>query len=73
MADDKQNLIPTERADLIKSLMTPGISEGAVQRWTNIYLNSTNPAMRRDALSALQSLERRENINRHMSERAAEK
>ncbi len=73
MADDKQNLIPTERADLIKSLMTPGISEGAVQRWTNIYLNSTNPAMRRDALSALQSLGRRESRNRFMSERAAEK
>ena len=73
MADDKQNLIPTERADLIKSLMTPGISEGAVQRWTNIYLNSTNPAMRRDALSALQSLGRRDSRNRFMSERAAEK
>ena len=47
--------------------------DGAVQRWTDIYLNSTNPAMRREAYNALQSLKNRENRQRFMFERAAAK
>jgi hypothetical protein len=66
-----------ERDPLAQSRMQNFIERNqagkSVQRWTDIYLNSKNPAMRREAYNALQSLERRENINRQMLERAAEK